>query len=185
MNCEGCGESEAVVHLTSIVGGKMEKLRLCAACASAKGFVVEPYGAAPPGVAPAEVGKLLGQVLDAIQTAIPPVPPAGEIFAPPCPECDMTLPEFQKKGRLGCAHDYTVFEEEMNRLLLKVHGSNVHVGAAPAKARERIGRRRFVKERIEALKRELDAAVRAERFEEAAGLRDRLRELEKAEDAPS
>ncbi len=185
VNCESCNKSEAVVHLTNIVGGQMEKLRLCGPCAAARGFVVEPPALGAVGAVPEKVDQILSQMLEALQTGMevseqrPAEPEAA------CPDCGMTLSEFQKRGRLGCANDYIVFEDEMNRLLTKIHGANVHVGALPAKARERQGRRRFVKERIEALKKELDAAVHGERFEEAAGLRDRLRELERAEESSS
>ncbi len=185
MNCESCKASEAVVHLTNIVGGQMEKLRLCGPCAAAKGYVVEPKVSDAPGAVPQKVDQILSQMLEALQSGLEVSDQRPAEPETACPDCGMTLSEFQKRGRLGCAHDYIVFEDEMNRLLTKIHGANVHVGALPAKARERQGRRRFVRERIEALKKELDAAVHGERFEEAAGLRDRLRELERTEEASS
>jgi protein arginine kinase activator len=181
VNCEACGQSEAVVHLTNIVGGRMEKLRLCAPCAAAKGFIVEPDGAALGAPLPGQVNEILGKVMEALEAGLNDVVP-GEDEPAACPACGATLADFRKKGRLGCPHDYVAFEDELEKLLRRINGKSVHVGTLPAKAKERQGRRRFVKERIEALKRELDAAVRAENFEEAASLRDRLRDLERAEE---
>lgn len=180
MNCEACGKDDELVRFTTVVGGKLERVRLCRPCAAARGFVVEPsaFQAEGPNV-PAVLEQFLGKMMDALETKL-----KGEETKGPddraCPRCGITAAEFQKRGRLGCADDYGAFEDDLDRLLLKIHGRNVHVGRMPARAKERQGRRRFVKERLEALRRELDAAAKAERFEEAAKLRDRLRELERA-----
>jgi protein arginine kinase activator len=123
-----------------------------------------------------------GSVLDAIQSGVREVERKSAEAEKPCPTCGITLKEFQKRGRLGCPEDYEVFEDELSRLLRKLHRADVHVGSVPSKAQARRGRRRFIRERIDALKKELDAVVRSERFEEAARLRDRLKELEKAEE---
>ena len=36
-----------------------------------------------------------------------------------CPDCGMTLEEFRKKGRLGCAKDYEVFSSHIDELLAR------------------------------------------------------------------
>jgi protein arginine kinase activator len=182
LSCEGCGKDGEIVRLTKVVGGKVERRRLCRPCAAANGFVIEPEAFTPaPTQLPAAVNQFIGKMMEALESGLKIAEAKGEP-ARPCGECGITPGEFQKRGRLGCPHDYVAFEEDLDRLLLKIHGKNVHVGAAPARAKERQGRRRFVRERLEALKKELDGAVKAERFEEAANLRDRLKELERVGD---
>ena len=91
-----------------------------------------------------------------------------------CPKCGITLGEFRKRGRLGCPHDYEAFADELGPLLEKIHGSQQHRGRAPARSKKRLTHR----QKVEALRRELDEAVRSEKYETAASLRDRLKRLE-------
>ena len=83
------------------------------------------------------------------------------------------------RGRLGCPSCYTVFQTALEPLLEKIHGGTRHVGKAPdeSSAVDRSRERRLV-----ALRRELQAVVREERYEEAAGLRDRLARFEQGEE---
>ena len=75
---------------------------------------------------------------------------------------------------IGGAVCYTVFAAELAPLLPTFGGRLCHAGAVPAGYRARQERA----ERAAALRQELAAAVEAERFEDAAALRDRIRELE-------
>jgi protein arginine kinase activator len=85
----------------------------------------------------------------------------------------MTYEEFQKTGKLGCAHCYEEFRDQLKPLLLRIHGRSQHAGRMPAlnaKDQEK-------KELIATLRARMEQAVSEENFEEAAQLRDRLRQL--------
>ncbi|MBE5756706.1 MAG: hypothetical protein E7342_02785 [Clostridiales bacterium] len=45
-----------------------------------------------------------------------------------CPKCNTTLYEFVETGMLGCPFCYQVFANEVNEMILKVQGKNLHVG---------------------------------------------------------
>jgi protein arginine kinase activator len=96
----------------------------------------------------------------------------------------MTLEEFRKKGRLGCAHDYRVFAEHLGELLERIHGSKAHSGRRPAHAGLPAPKevpaqaKREREERIQHLRAELENAIRQEAYESAARLRDELKAIE-------
>ncbi len=91
-----------------------------------------------------------------------------------CPSCGMTLDEFRKKGRLGCAKDYEVFAAHIGDLLERVHGARTHVGRIPGTSEADLERLK----RLSDLRSQLDTAIREEAYESAARLRDELKTLE-------
>ena len=88
----------------------------------------------------------------------------------------MTYDDFRKFGRLGCSECYNAFREQLAVLLKKIHGSNQHLGKAPSKLPQPIKKKI---DQLQELKRQLQRAIEAESFEEAAALRDKIRGLEK------
>jgi protein arginine kinase activator len=103
---------------------------------------------------------------------------------PACPDCGMTLDEFRKKGRLGCARDYEVFKTHIVEILERVHGARRHVGRLPRGAEASVPEPRSAatpgeeKSRLVELRRELESAIRDEAYERAAHLRDAIKALE-------
>jgi protein arginine kinase activator len=96
-----------------------------------------------------------------------------------CPECGIKYMEFKAEGRLGCPHDYQVFQAALEPLLLKIHRAVRHAGKQPRRG----GRGPAGNAELVALRQQLRAAVEEERYEEAARLRDLLRQKE-APDEP-
>ena len=43
----------------------------------------------------------------------------AELDQQTCPVCGITFYEFRSQGRLGCPHDYTCFEAQLEPLMLK------------------------------------------------------------------
>jgi protein arginine kinase activator len=158
MHCDNCKKNEATVHLTKIEGGKMLKVDLCEACSKAKGI---EEGA---GFSPADFFGELG-LAASIKTDSPDVK---------CPVCGFTQADFKKTGRLGCSACWETFEEGLASLLKAMHKSDRHVGKVPGKAAHTI----VISERIKELARDLEKAVSAEKYEEAAQIRDQIRDLE-------
>lgn len=92
-----------------------------------------------------------------------------------CPSCGFSDVDFRKRGRLGCPVCWEVFGDALGGLLAKVQHEPVHHGRSPADAAADPAATRA---RIESLRRELEAAARAEDFEAAARLRDEIGRLE-------
>ncbi|CAB4244286.1 Modulator of heat shock repressor CtsR, McsA [Methylacidimicrobium sp. AP8] len=157
MKCHFC-EAPATVHLTQIVGGKVQKVHLCEKCAKEK------------GVSDPSVFSLADMLLGG-------TPDGERLLArnePTCPQCGFTQSDFKKTGRLGCAHCYEVFAEAVESMLRDMHKGVIHKGKMPPK----FLRHQFYQRRLEDLQESLRRAVREERYEEAALLRDEIAQLE-------
>lgn len=90
-----------------------------------------------------------------------------------CGTCGYSEREFEKTGRLGCAQCYETFGKYLHPLLRRMHRGDKHVGKTPgSEAREVVQRNR-----LRYLEGEMESAIRRERFEEAAQMRDQIREL--------
>jgi protein arginine kinase activator len=91
----------------------------------------------------------------------------------------MTIDEFRQKGRLGCPRCYEAFRHELMPLLQRIHEAQSHTGRLPATMAEVAP---APDDRaLSDLRRRLEDAVRGERYEEAARLRDELRRAERGE----
>ncbi len=162
MLCERCNENDATVHLTQVIEGQVKKLHLCEDCASESGFDVE---------GPASVTDILlglgGAAPQAEETA-------SIEFERSCPRCHLRKSDFKKTGFFGCPACYKTFEEELHPLLKAMHRGERHVGKVPA----REGLRVRVSAELAGLKSALEAAVTKEQYEEAAELRDQIKDCE-------
>lgn len=166
MLCDICGKNEATVHLTEIVDNNMTKLHLCEECARKKGAEMEEHFG---------LSDLLAGLADFGTKVAPEKEPKIR-----CPKCGLTYQDFKKTGRLGCSACYTTFEENLVPLIKRIHGSAKHFGKVPLKVSE--APKAATKKKVdvlEELKARLQRAIKLEEFEEAARLRDKIRELEK------
>ncbi len=158
MKCQICS-APANVHLTQIIGGKMQKIDLCDKCAKEKGV------ADPAGFSLADM--LLG--LGASENM-----KAGNPEELVCSECGFTQPDFKKTGRLGCPACYATFAEGLGMILKDMHKDTVHKGKIPA----RLQKSSFFQHRISELQTDLHVAVKEEKYELAASLRDQIQQLQ-------
>ena len=90
-----------------------------------------------------------------------------------CPRCGMTLSEFTRTGHLGCPKCYEAFREQLQPMLLQIHGRVQHAGRQPLSTAEEQRKRSAT----EQLQRQMEQAVALEDFETAAKLRDQIRAL--------
>jgi protein arginine kinase activator len=181
MICSQCKQNEASVHFSGIVNGKSLNLELCEACAKASGLVapLSGFGAGDFFTSPfsfATAAPALGDIMDFLSNwhAKSPNKP---VVKENCPACHWSMVDFQKTGRMGCSECYLHFETETKNMLKKIHGMTTHKGkeapteVAKAKVRD--------KEKLVAkIRAALKKAIEDEQFEEAAALRDKLREME-------
>ena len=169
MLCERCKTNEATVHYREIMNGKEKKYLLCADCAREMEKSGEISFSAPKFFAESEnmLNSMFGSLF---------APPRGERAlseAKKCPLCGATFGELVKEGKVGCAKCYDTFAAELERTISGIHGQSTHAGKSPAKLRDKLD----VKQKIRALERELREAIKDERFERAAELRDELNGL--------
>ena len=162
MLCDVCGKNPATVHLTEIIDDQMNELHLCEECAREKSAAMEQqFGLSDLLAGMADVSK----------------PTAKELETPAvkCPTCGLTYADFKKIGRLGCGECYNVFRKYLAPLLKRIHGSTQHSGKSPLNITVKGTKKRTD---IQGLRLRLQKAIEEEAFEEAARLRDQIKELE-------
>lgn len=163
MKCQMC-ENQASVHVTNIINGQKRTLHLCDACAEKKQIL-------------AHKELNLSAILSVIGQHVGPL--SDELSRLTCPNCGIKYMEFKAGGRLGCPQDYEVFRVALAPLLQRIHRAGRHVGKVPPHAVRNAARYAEVMH----LRQQLRQAVEAEAYEEAARLRDLIREKE-ATDEP-
>lgn len=154
MKCQRCTKA-ATQHITEVLTlEQFEELHLCEDCAQK--YLYEP---------PKKSGKSGSEADDLDESAV---------GSAACSVCGLKFVEFRNSGRLGCPHDYSEFREELMPLLENIHGETRHAGKTP----RRLPEARKAHGELLQLRRQLLQAVTREAYEEAAQLRDRIRQLE-------
>ena len=161
MQCCVCKEKPATVHLTQIVGDKMQKLDLCEDCAKTKG-INDPTSF---GLADLDLVLGLGASQQLEQAA-------GGVELK-CPRCGFTQADFKKSGRLGCPECYVTFAEGLRGLLKTMHKGTRHTGKAP----EALRSTRENADKLKTLQAKLAKAIKDENYEQAAQVRDEIKQL--------
>lgn len=156
MLCCICKDKDAKVHLTQIVGDKVQKVDLCEECAKKKG-VDDNTGASL-----ADLLLGLGASQEMAQASGPEIK---------CPHCGFTQADFKKAGRLGCSECYVTFAEGLEGLLKTMHKGTKHIGKVP----QSLQQTRDLSDRLKNLQKKLDKAVADEDFEQAAQVRDEIK----------
>jgi protein arginine kinase activator len=147
------------LHITEVLGeDRYEEVHLCEDCA--KKYLVEPPKIGTPNKA--------GATEEAAEEVEQPH------VGPTCDACGISYLEFRNHGRFGCAHDYDVFKAELLPLLDSIHGDVKHLGKTP----RRLPRTQSAQVELTTLRRRLQQLVTEENYEEAARVRDRIKELE-------
>jgi protein arginine kinase activator len=159
MLCCVCKSKEAKVHLTQILGEKMQKVDLCEDCAKEKGVND------PAGFSLADLLLGLGASQEMEQAT------GGPELK--CPACGFTQADFKKSGRLGCSECYVTFAEGLEGLLKTMHSGTRHVGKVPAALQQT----RDLADRLKTLQKKLEKAVADEDFEKAAVYRDEIKQM--------
>lgn len=156
MKCQHC-HKQAILHVTELISDDhFEELHLCDDCAQ-KYLFDSPNVTSPLDNLPMEEASQL-----------------SELNEKECEVCGLKFVEFRNTGRLGCPHDYNSFQFELTPLLESIHGGSLHEGKVPRRQPEV----RAPNQELTQLRKKLQTAVVEEDYEEAARLRDRIRELE-------
>ena len=165
MKCQHC-EKPATFHITELTGGEPQELHLCQDHATQYLASNDDSDVTP---APTLAG-VLAQQLKVGQTA----EELARLDQQACPVCGITFYEFRSQGRLGCPHDYVCFAEELEPLILNIHGESEHKGKRPKHVHGSTDRRT----ELIRLRREMKDAVDNEDYELASKLRDQIKKVE-------
>ena len=156
MKCQSCGKREATVKYYENINGSKKEFHFCSECASKLNFTHFPDIFSPMFVS-------IPEYLD------------DEIVK--CGKCGYTLDEYTKTGLFGCPECYNTFNDNLDQLFYKIHGKNKHVNLNKVNKSDNNAFNK--KEEINELKEKIKELIREENYEEAAIIRDKIRELEK------
>ena len=168
MECQECQKRPATLHLTQFINGQRKEIHVCEVCATEKGYFSYTEDANSlqdllTGLFNLDTSKMHHQVLNQINEL-------------QCEQCGMTISEFNKIGKFGCATCYETFSSRLDSILRRVHAGNTkHTGKIP----KRTGVKLQVKKEVEHYRKQLQHLIEAEEFEKAAEVRDKIKELER------
>ncbi len=163
MLCEKCKQNPATTHIRKRINGVQEEWILCSKCAKEMGYNQLSFF----------TGGLLGSLF------------SGELSdktadgALRCPFCGISFEEIARSGQVGCETCYQYFKERLTPTIEKIHGKAGHLGKVPFDHPEAAPvEQKNSMDTLAKLKQELEDAIAAQEFEQAAVLRDKIKEME-------
>ena len=169
MVCENCKERQATITITQLKNGHKSEQNYCEFCASKfhpfhfdlkeepvslQQFITNWFGS------PQYINKTNQQKqTQTIQ----------------CQTCELTYKQFLKQGKVGCANCYEAFREQLPSILEKIQAGTSHVLEDESEAIET----NDVQEQVQQLREQQKIAIEQERFEDAAKIRDTIKELQR------
>lgn len=117
--------------------------------------------------------KYLFQPVAKLPLTAEPTKPPGKAG---CPQCGATLEQIAESGRLGCGHCYEWYKAEILPILVNSQGATAHAGKRP-KSPQPEPKAVPLADRIARLEEKLAELVKAERYEDAAKVRDVIKEM--------
>jgi protein arginine kinase activator len=187
MLCQRCQQRQATVFFSQTIGNQTTQDHLCEVCAQEQTqghggmspFALNPFAA---------LSEFLNNFMDWNEGAITEVNSgrAGSVAVDPqlqCPYCGYQLSTFRQNGRLGCTKCYESFKGALQPLISSIHGNVQHVDeSVDVKKPENqasASAGAFSSPEIKSLREKLKQLIVNEKFEEAALLRDQIKNLEK------
>ncbi len=166
MLCENCGKKPATLHFTKIINDEKNEYHLCERCAKENGELI---GNDNEFSFHHLLSGLLSfdQMMNGQQVKT-------DIDTLRCKTCGLSFAQFKKAGKFGCSDCYRYFEPQLEPIFRRIHGNSQHSGKVPVRSGAEIK----LKKEINSLKLELQHRIENEEFEEAAKLRDSIKELE-------
>jgi len=166
MLCEKCKKREARINLVKIVNGQKQEIWLCEECAKNIADTAFLNSMGNELEIPLQ-NFLTGMISNISQSEEKP----KELV---CPNCNMTEKELRENKKFGCSRCYDIFTEELDIILKDMNDTGKYVGKIPQKNRNELKQ----KIKLKNLKENLQQLILDEKYEEAAIVRDEIRELE-------
>ncbi|MBD8027223.1 UvrB/UvrC motif-containing protein [Ureibacillus sp. Re31] len=173
MNCEHCKERQATVTVTQVINGQKSEKHYCEVCA--QNF--HPFNLDFHKEEQIPIHQLVSNLfgLPVWNNGVEKVQSTSQ-KATQCPKCGFTFRKFLNEGKLGCPQCYETFSTQLPQVLTKIQAGTKHSGKAPGTPSHH---NEWIKKQIESTREQLQLAIADERFEDAAKLRDEIREMER------
>lgn len=175
MMCQNCGKNEANFKYTQIINGMKKEITLCSDCARKLGIDNIDI--------PINFTSFLGDFFnDYAERSLLPSFSTSDVK---CKTCNMSYNDFINTGMFGCSECYEIFSNPIDSLLKNLHGTSKHIGRGTKNINTENSTKTNKKEKVgkenkkEEMQKELDKAIKEERYEDAAKIRDKIKEMEK------
>lgn len=180
MLCENCGKREANVRYSENINGVKKEMNLCEECSKKLG-IVDKMDFRMPSL---DFSNFFGSFLEDFNTPEF-MPLLDEMKQVKCDSCGSTFDDIINTGRYGCPNCYDVFEDRMDPILKKLQGANRHIGRLGKISDNKVkfGKKEEQNEKnktdnkLEKLQGELKQAIKEERYEDAAKIRDEIKKM--------
>ncbi len=185
MLCENCKKREANVRYSENINGVKKEMHLCEECSRKLGITSQMDFKMPS----LDIPSFFGSFLEDFSTSEF-MPLLNEVKQLTCDSCGSTFDDIINTGKYGCANCYDVFEDRMDPILKKLQGANRHSGRLgktsnnkvkfESKNGETIQENENSKEnKLSKLQDDLKQAIKEERYEDAAKIRDEIKKMSK------
>jgi len=183
MLCENCNKREANVRYSENINGVRKEMHLCEECSRKLGITDNMDFRMPKF----DLSNFFGSFLEDFSSSQDFMPLLSEVKQIKCDSCGSSFDDIINTGRYGCANCYDVFEDRMDPILKKLQGANRHNGRLGKISDNKI---KFEKNesnksinnsenKLEKLQDDLKKAIKEERYEDAAKIRDKIKEMGK------
>lgn len=165
MLCDICQKRPVKIYMQRVVNNEQDNIHLCAECAKSqfgKGFFTELFDP-------------LKLVLDTLSDKLQEIEDTEGLTALTCHNCGYPLKKFTEKYLLGCSECYESFARQIEEDFANLQDRK-YKGKIPQRYKPFI----LAVKKLEELKKDLDCAVKEERYEKAALLRDEITAFQKS-----
>ena len=195
MLCQNCGKNEVNFRYTQIINGVKKEMALCDKCAKSLGLENLDFNM------PINFSSFLGDFFGGTESTDF-LPSFTKTTTMQCDNCGTTYDEFIDTGKFGCSHCYDIFADGLDNVLKNIHSSARHVGRRSnlsledrktveedvqkvkgkkttevEKNKENAKQNNSKEEKIKQLNADLKKAIKEERYEDAAKIRDEIKKL--------
>ena len=179
--CQNCGKNEVTFKYTQIVNGVKKEMNLCDKCARELGL--KDMSFSMPISFSNFFSDFFNDYNDSLLTSF-----IGTQVST-CKTCGTTFDDFINSGEFGCSNCYDLFEDRISPILKNLQGATRHIGRGYRKLNPIAddnnveNAAKTVKEekkenKLEKLQKDLQKAIKDERYEDAAKIRDQIKEEE-------
>ena len=182
MLCDNCGKREANVRYSENINGKTRELNLCEECSQKLGIGQMDFNM------PMDFSNFFGDFIEEF-TKPEWMPLLSNVKTLTCNNCGYTFDDIVNTAKLGCPNCYDVFESELDPIIKRIQGTSKHVGRIGKIIDNKIDKKynkteentpkKEEKTKLEQLQEDLKNAIKEERYEDAAKIRDEIKKNEK------
>jgi len=174
MTCDFCKKNIATIHLIRVQNDNVEKVNICSECARDFSFFSEEdfYKDLSNILAKIFQSDQDTTMLNRVQKSLVDLDVKNNKS---CPFCGTDLKKIKKLGKMGCPHCYNEFRRILLPIIKTIHQDIEYRGKIPGT----VPRQVKLEKSISDLRNRLKKEIFVENFEEAARIRDEIKQLEK------